>query len=146
MTKRVRLTDRSKSYIRDLEDGQTPTQIAERWGIPVHHVTAAIAQLRRTGHLPKIDEPYSEEVERERELRRARRQREKIATLAAEVPSTHEKRRMQCLAHWRDLDQHHPRGWASYRITTADYTTSIRPSVADVRSMVGSVAAACAHV
>lgn len=47
-----------------------------------------------------------------------------------------------CLAHWRDLDRHHPSGWASYRITGTDYRTASRPSGSHL-SLVGSAAAMC---
>jgi transposase len=50
--------------------------------------------------------------------------------------------RQACLAHWRDLDKHHPRGWPSLRIAP-DYATPImRPSGSHL-SLVGSAAAMC---
>ena len=146
MSKRERLTDRSKSYIRETNAGQTPAQIAARWGIQESIVRMALGQLGRRGYLPPLPEDEeAAEVERKRLIKRASKKRENSNPIGADIQIPREKLRMQCFAHWRDLDKHHPSGWASYKIETGDYTTKIRPSFADTSSMVGSIAAMCAH-
>jgi hypothetical protein len=51
--------------------------------------------------------------------------------------------RQACFEHWRDLDRHHPRGWASYRIES-EFRSTVRPS-GFFLSIVGSSAATCAE-
>jgi hypothetical protein len=150
MTKRGALTDRSRSILADSKDGLSPAQIASRWGVKEMQVRTIIANLRRLGHLPPLSDAEADaELDRKEQVRRAQKERERGRYIVSNEPlsifESKEVKMRQCLAHWRDLDLHHPSGWPSYRIEPDSYVTNIRPSMAHSMSLTGSPAAMAAE-
>jgi hypothetical protein len=116
----------TRTLIRHLEAGKSQNEIADLMGKTQGSVHGMVKRIR--DREDKLDFGLALDA------RGAK-------TVVAPAPKQNDGA-YACLAHWRDLDQHHPRGWPSYRIPP-DYHSKIRTSISAERSLTGSAAAMC---
>ena len=117
-----------KTLMRHHEAGLSQTEIAERMGRTHGSVHGVFKRIRDRSDALSLEGKTLDERGNAKIIEAAQRPNDPAYA---------------CLAHWRDLDRHHPRGWPSLRIPP-DYRSKIRTYHAEHNSITGSSAAMCA--